>query len=234
MRENIINENANENANENEYKVEFIGKGLSNQKKTYKINLIGLNGVGKSVISFRLLNNRFKEDLSPTISLDILNFQVKVNDKIIQLQIWDSCGNEEFAQSTPNLFRDTTLTIIVYAINDRKSFFAVEKWNNILNQYSFECIKYLIGNKSDLEDSRVVSEEEGEALKDNYGFDLFLEISAKTGFNITNLINKIAISIYQKEKKLEEENELISNGNRISLNNELDKKSKKKKKRKWC
>ena len=232
MRENIINEKENEN--ENKYKVEFIGKGLSNQKKTYKINIIGLNGVGKSVISLRLLNKRFKDNLPPTISLDVVKFQVKVNDKIMQLQIWDSCGNEEFVHNTPNLFRDTTLTIIVYAINDRKSFFAVEKWNNILNQYSFECIKYLIGNKSDLEDERVVQKEEGEALKDNYDFNFFLETSAKTGFNIANLLNKIAISIYQKEKKSEEENELISHGSRIVLNNEFDKTSKKKKKRKCC
>ena len=223
-----------ENEDESEYKVEFIGKVFSDKKKTYKINILGLNGVGKSIISFRILNNKFKDNSSPTISVDVENFQVKVNDKIIQLQLWDSCGNEEFAQTTPNLFRDTVLAIIVYAINDRKSFFAVEKWNNILSQYSFECIKYLIGNKCDLEDSRVISEEEGEALKDNYGFDLFLETSAKTGFNITNLINKIAISIYQKERKSEEENELVSQGQRISLNKEFDKKSKKKKKRKWC
>jgi small GTP-binding protein len=222
------------NENESEYKVEYIGKVFSDKKKIYKINILGINGVGKSGISFRILNNKFNEDSSPTISIDVGNFQVKVNEQIIQFQIWDSCGNEEFAQSTPNLFRDTSLAIIVYAINDRKSFFAVEKWNNILNQYSFECIKYLIGNKSDLEDERVVQKEEGEALKDNYDFNLFLETSGKTGFNITNLLNAIAISIYQKEKKLEEENELISNGGRISLNNEFDKTSKKKKKRKCC
>jgi len=227
MKENIINENENET--EKDYNVEFIGKGHSDKFTTYKVNLLGINGVGKSGISFRLLNNKFKEDSSPTISVDVENFQVKVNDKIIQFQLWDSCGNEEFAQNTPNLFRGTTLAIIVYAINDRKSFFEVQKWNNILNKYSRECMKYLIGNKCDLEDYRVVSKEEGEALKDDYDFDLFLEISAKTGFNITTLINNIAISIYQKEKKLEEEDELLPQAGRLSLNKEFDRKPKKKK-----
>ena len=226
MRENLITENEIN-------KVEFIGKKYSDKKKTYKINIIGLNGVGKSVISYMLFNNKFKENSSPIINVDVENFQVKVNETIIQLQLWDSCGNEEFAQNTPNLFRGTALVIRVYAINDRKSFFAVEKWNNILNQYSLESIKYLIGNKCDLEDDRVVSKEEGEALKDDYDFNLFMETSAKTGFNIKNLINNIAISIYEKIKKKEEEDGPITQNSRITLNREFIKKSKKKKK-KFC
>ena len=226
MRENLITENESN-------KVEFIGKKYSDKKKTYKINIIGLNGVGKSVISYMLFNNKFKENSSPTISVDVENYQVKVNGTIIQLQLWDSCGNEEFAQNTPNLFRGTALAIIVYAINDRKSFFAVEKWNNILNQYSLESIKYLIGNKCDLEDDRVVSKEEGEALKDDYDFNLFMETSAKTGCNIKSLINNIAISIYKKVKKKEEEDGPITQNSRITLNREFIKKSKKKKK-KFC
>ena len=226
MRENLITENEIN-------KVEFIGKKYSDKKKTYKINIIGLNGVGKSVISYMLFKNKFKENSSPKINVDVENFQVKVNETIIQLQLWDSCGNEEFAQNTPNLFRGTALVIRVYAINDRKSFFAVEKWNNILNQYSLESIKYLIGNKCDLEDDRVVSKEEGEALKDDYDFNLFMETSAKTGFNIKNLINNIAISIYEKIKKKEEEDGPITQNSRITLNREFIKKSKKKKK-KFC
>lgn len=227
MRENLITEK------ESKFKVEFIGKKFSDKKKTYKVNIIGLNGVGKSIISYRLFNNKFEENSSPTISVDVENFQVKVNETIIQLQLWDSCGNEEFAKNTPNLFRGTALAIIVYAINDRQSFFAVEKWNNILNQYSLECIKYLIGNKSDLEDDRVVSKEEGETLKDDYDFNLFMETSAKTGFNIKNLINNIAISIYEKIKKKEEEDGPIALNSRITLNREFYKRSKKKKK-KFC
>ena len=174
---------------------------FSHDLLTYKVIVLGLYGVGKTTIINRLMNKETDKEYAPTISVDVKNFQVKVNEKIIQLELWDICGNEEFAQNTPNLFRDTSLAIIVYAINDRKSFFSVEKWNNIVNQYAFECIRYLIGNKTDLEESRLVSKEEGETLKDDYNFKLFLETSSKTGFNIKNLINNIAISIYQIEKK---------------------------------
>ena len=45
-----------------------------------------------------------KKEYDPTISMDIKNLQFKVNDKIIQIQIWDSCGSDKFPQSTPNLF----------------------------------------------------------------------------------------------------------------------------------
>ena len=227
MKESIKSEN------ENDYKVEYIGRGHSDKLKTYKINIIGLNGVGKSSISFRIINNKFQKNIPPTISVDVGNFQVKVNEEIIQLQLWDACGNEEFIEKTPNLFRDTYAAIIVYAINDRKSFFQIEKWNNILSQYTFECIKFLIGNKSDLEDSRVVSKEEGEKLREDYDFKLFIETSAKEGFNITNLINNIAISIYQKRKENEE---IICQGtikSRIILN-DFKKVSNQKRKKKCC
>ena len=40
--------------------------------------------------------------------------QVKVNNKIIQIQFWDSCGNEKFAKSVPNLFKNALLAILVY------------------------------------------------------------------------------------------------------------------------
>lgn len=46
---------------------------------------------------------------------------------------------------------------------------------------------FLIGNKSDLEDKRKISFDEGEKLKEKCGFELFMETSAKTGFNAERL-----------------------------------------------
>ncbi len=56
------------------------------------------------------------------MSMDIKNLQNKVNDKIIQIQIWDSCGSDKFPQSAPNLFKNAFRAILSYATNDKKSF----------------------------------------------------------------------------------------------------------------
>ena len=154
---------------------------------------------------------------------------IKVNDEIIVLQFWDACGNEEFAYKTPNLFRNASLAIIVYAINDKQSFEKVSIWINILKEYSQVTIKYLIGNKSDLEENRKVKKEDAERVKDVYDdIKLFFETSASNGDNINNLYENIVISLYEKnkiEKDIKEMNE------RILLNKE-DYSNKAKRKRK--
>jgi hypothetical protein len=46
----------------------------------------------------------------------------------------------------------------------------------------------LIGNKVDLEDKRKINKEVANKFKDDYNLDLFMEASAKTGFNAKNVI----------------------------------------------
>ena len=56
------------------------------------------------------------------MSIDIKNIQFKVNDTIIQISIWDCCGNDKFALNTLNLFKNVSIAILIYAINDKQSF----------------------------------------------------------------------------------------------------------------
>jgi Ras-related protein Rab-5C len=46
---------------------------------------------------------------------------------------------------------------------------------------------FLIGNKIDLKEKRKVTEEQANKFHIDYGFYLFLEASAKTGFNIQKI-----------------------------------------------
>ena len=213
-----------------EYKVEILGEKYSKDLKTFKVIFIGDSGVGKTSIVYRITKNGFKEDKAPTISVDLENYQVKINEQIIQIQFWDTCGNDEFASITPNLFKNASLSVIVYAINDRNSFNNIGKWNNILKNKTFECINYLIGNKCELQGERKIEKEEGEKLKKDYGnFKQFLEVSAKDGLNIDEFIKSIAISLFEKLKK--EEN-LENQG--ILLEKEDFKKANKRKRKGCC
>ena len=181
----------------------FKGKKLDRNIQTKKIILLGLSGVGKTTISYRLITEEFKQ-CNPTISLDLANCKIKVNDKIIQIQIWDSCGNDDFAANTPNLFKNTFIGIFVYEIVKKDSFNDIEKWKNLLKQHSNAKFVYLIGNKADLEANRQVATHEGEKYKDESNFNFFMETSAKSGLNIDKLLNKIAIDVYESTKKEEE------------------------------
>jgi len=221
--------------NEIKYKVEYLGERYSKELISYKVIILGLYGVGKTSIINKLMNKNNEKEYSPTISLDVLNFQIKINDKIIQINFWDTCGNDEFALSTPNLFKNAAIAILVYAINDQKSFNDLERWHNILLNNSYEHQIFLIGNKSDLKEERKIAIEQGENFKNSYDdIKIFFETSAKNGENIDKLLENIAITIYEKNEKDEKEleNAMKGNNNKPQI---LDKKNhKKNKKKKKC
>ena len=67
---------------------------------------------------------------------------------------------------------------------------------------------FLIGNKIDLEESRLVTKEQALKFKEDFELDLFMETSAKTGFNTQELFVQAAKVLYddymkykQKSKK---------------------------------
>ena len=207
------------------YKIEYLGESLDGDKPTKKVIIIGLTGVGKSTISHYLIKNEFKH-FTPTINLDIAGYKLRVNKTIIQFQIWDTCGNENYVISTPFLFKDTFLAIIVYAIDNKTSFEDVEKWYNILRDQSLTSLVYLIGNKNDLEEKRQVQKHKAEELRQKYDFKFFIETSAKSGSNIKALLDQIAIEIYDKKGEENEKEEKFI----IEINEEEEIKIKRKKK----
>ena len=96
-----------EEIDKSKYKIEYLGEKFSKEFKFYKVIIIGKYGVGKTTIISKLMNKEIENEYAPTMSIDIKNLQMKVNDKIIQIQIWDCCGNDKYAQSMPNLFKNT-------------------------------------------------------------------------------------------------------------------------------
>ena len=243
MERNEINSNANKTKNNNikneKEKIEFdilspdIYKELD-PDLTFKIIVIGNSGVGKSCLSLNGTTGNFIENHNTTIGFDFFSFVGKVNKTIIRLQIWDTCGQEDYKSLVQNFYRGSVLAIIVYAINDFKSFQSIENWVKQLKQYSSPDIKiFLIGNKCDLEDNRVVSNEMGKKLKEDLEFELFMETSAKTGFNSQKLFIEAFQLLYLNYKYRNSfiRNSFISENNRsISLvEKELIKKENKKK-----
>ena len=218
--------------NESKYKVEYLGEKFSKDLQTYKVIVLGLYGVGKTSIVNKLMNKDTNKEYSPTISVDLKYFQVKINDKIIQIQIWDCCGNDEFALNTPNLFKNAKVAILIYAINDKnKSFKDIESWYNMVLKHSYCNILFLIGNKRDLEKERKVTIEDAENFKKNYDdIKIFFETSAKSGENIDKLLENIAISIFEKNEKEEKDLENEMNKNILikrDVNNHKNKNKKK-------
>ncbi len=71
-----------------------------------------------------------------------------------------------------------------YYFNSESSFQNVRSWLKELRLYSNPDIQiFLIGNKCDLEEKRVVSTETARKLAEEENIKVFMESSAKSGFN---------------------------------------------------
>lgn len=76
---------------------------------------------------------------------------MKVKDKTVRLQIWDSAGQENYRSITRSYYRNTICTFLVYDITNRKSFDDVKVWLEEAQNYGNSNMFFvLIGNKCEL------------------------------------------------------------------------------------
>ena len=170
---------------------------------SFKIIIVGDQGVGKSCLAIKASRNYLEDFYSPTVGFEFVSFNVKVQEKIIKLQIWDTCGQEVYRSLISSFFRSASLAIIVYSIDTEDSFNNIEKWLNDIKTQSNPDIKiFLIGNKADLEDKRRLTKEQGEQLCNDHKLAFFMETSAKTGFNVQNVFIQVAKELYLQHEEI--------------------------------
>ena len=181
-----------------------------------KYIIIGDAAVGKSNLLLRYAHGQFKPEYQLTIGVEFGAKNVNIRNKIYRIQIWDTAGQENFRSITRAYYKNSVCALVVYDISNRDSFNNVSTWiEDCKNQSPKTIFMVLVGNKSDLEDRRQVSTEEGQELADKFGI-LFYETSAKEGTNVEEIFNdsadKIAKNIEQNYYDLENENCGIKQG----------------------
>ena len=203
-----------------DYKVELLPEDYPQYDLSFKLIFIGDSSVGKSCLTAKAVKNNFEEYYQATVGFEFLTFNMKVNDKVIKLQIWDTCGQEIYKSLISNFYRNSSLAVLVYAIDNKESFNHVETWlNDLKSQANPDVRIFLIGNKADLEEDRKVKKEEGEKYKEDQHLDLFMETSAKTGLNARNVLVQAAKILYNDYLKFDE----MNNNNNDDNNNNKNK-----------
>ena len=183
-------------------KCEILDQDQSQFDLSFKLIIVGDSGVGKSCLVIKAIKNYFEDLYAPTVGFEFLSFNAKIEDQTIKLQIWDTCGQEVYRSLINSFYRSSSLAILVYSIDNRNSFNHLEDWlNDIKTQSNPDTKIFLIGNKVDLEDKREISKEMGEKFCSDHNLSLFLETSAKTGFNAQNLFMQAGILLYKEHVK---------------------------------
>ena len=164
---------------------------------SFKIIVIGDSGVGKSSLTTKATKNIFEETYNATVGFEFFTFNIRINEKIVKLQIWDTCGQELYRSLITNFYRNSSLAIIVYAVNQKNSFENIEMWLRELRTHSNPDAKvFLIGNKIDLTNQRVISTEEGQSFSKSNKLNKFIEASAKSGINAQQIFIEAARLLY--------------------------------------
>jgi small GTP-binding protein len=218
----------NEEEKEKENSLTNINQNIKNPykpDKKYKIILIGNTGVGKTSLIVKALRNQYIENNQSTLGFEYYNILTEIDSKKILLRTWDTCGQEIFKSIISTFYKRANLAILVYAINDLESFYNINFWLNEIKSHASSNIKLiLIGNKIDLNSNRKVTFEEGKNFSIENKFDLFLETSAKEGFNAKEFLFNSAKILYEDD--LEKEKKGIKNdeseNNLFSLNYEQE------------
>ncbi|KAJ1922400.1 GTP-binding protein [Tieghemiomyces parasiticus] len=163
-----------------------------------KLLLIGDSGVGKSCLLLRFSDDSFTPSFITTIGIDFKIRTIELDGKRIKLQIWDTAGQERFRTITTAYYRGAMGILLVYDVTDERSFNNIHNWIRNVEQYANEGVnRILVGNKCDMDEKKVISKEQGQALAEEHQIR-FLETSAKSNINVEEAFFSLARDIKKR------------------------------------
>lgn len=202
---------------------------MSGNQEEIKLTLLGNAGVGKTCIISKYIDNTFSENNESTIGANYSEKIIKKNGKEIQLNIWDTAGQEKFHSLGKHFYKDAMIVCLVYDITNQDSLDKLrEVWYPDLKKYGENCeIIAIVGNKCDLyEKDELADEEEARAFANQINAT-FMLTSAKTGDGIEKLFDTLAgIYLSPNFKQKAEENKRKRGPSFVVSKNDGEKKEK--------
>ena len=197
-----------------------------------KATLLGSSGVGKTCIIRRYTENDFDASTTSTPGASYSQKLLNMNGKQIQLDVWDTAGQEKYRSLGRHFYKDAYIVCLVYDITSPSSFADLkEKWYTDLKSFGEKyTVLAVVGSKSDCYEKEQVSEDEAREYAKSIGA-IFMLTSAKTGNNIDTLFETLVRQYLGPEfsKKVTEMKEVKGEVTRVTTA-----KAKEKQKKKGC
>lgn len=151
-----------------------------------KCVVVGDGAIGKTCLLFSFTNNSFPDEYTPTV-FENYHANLMVDQKPVNLGLWDTAGQEDFDRLRPLSYPHTDVFLICFSITSRTSFENVEqKWLPEITVHEPNTPYLVIGTKADTRDDAafknvpLVSQEEGDELAKRINAYMYLECSALT------------------------------------------------------
>ena len=170
---------------------------MSEQK--FNIVILGDTCVGKSCILMRFVKNSMLHNHLSTIGIDSSTKTITTERGKATLQIWDTAGQDKFRSISQSYIRNGDAIILVYDITSDDTFQHVTTWMDAIHNMAKQDVPIiLVGNKTDMENERRITTEEGQKLAEKYKL-LFKEVSAMTGDGVADAFTMLTIALFDKQ-----------------------------------
>jgi Ras-related protein Rab-6A len=187
---------------------------------------LGNSGVGKTQLILAVCDGAESQVIPNQAALPVAGSTVGVDFRVVtrpvgnncvaRLMLWDTAGQERFANIMPSYVRESEIMFLVYDVTDASSFGAIEtRWMPVAAAHR-QAIKeatnadglifFLIANKVDLVDRRVISNKQGVefALKHQL---IYMETTAlvrKTAHDIVGEAATRIASVYTRNGSMKD------------------------------
>ena len=171
-----------------------------------RIVLLGDSSVGKTAFMNRFFTNTFNETFLSTIGIDDATTFVKIQGNIYKVTVWDTAGQERFRSLPKKYYQNADGIFLLFDVGKQDSFDNIKSWmkdirDNTMKQVNAEggdgLIIYLIGNKIDIVEERVITREKAEKQANELNMKYF-EVSCKANINIIDVMSKMIVDCFSK------------------------------------
>eukprot|EP00128_Syssomonas_multiformis_P005199 Colp12_sorted_trinity150504_noHs@35570 len=118
-----------------------------------KVVLLGKSNSGKTCLTERYLQGKFKDGTAITVGVVFTAKKVEVGKRSVTLGVWDTAGSERYEAMSRIYYRDAKAALICYDLTDSASFQKIQFWVDELRQNEENCLLYIVGTKYDLVES---------------------------------------------------------------------------------
>jgi len=161
-----------------------------------KVIVAGPANAGKTCLIERFVNNRYAADDAthgPTLGCDCLQKSVFVDDSEVHLFLYDTAGQERFADMAASYYRVGEVCLLCFDLSNLSSFDTTKWWMKKVTDHNSKCSFILVGTKEDL-----VKEEEVDSLEpisqwaDEKGIPFFRTSALRGGDHVKFLFHTVA------------------------------------------
>jgi len=163
---------------------------------------MGSGGVGKSALTVQYTSGTFLKKYDPTIE-ETYTKPIEVDDRNFMLEILDTAGTEQFTEMRDIYIKEGDGIMLVFSLVSESTFLGISKIHEQIAKVKGDEIPLLlVGNKSDLE-PRMVKTEDAQNLANQLTKGAYMEASAKTNHNVTEVFLELVRRVAAKIPKVD-------------------------------